>query len=63
MARNRGRPRVEGLKLAESSSVNETPEKVSHQPERGRELAWCSSYSFSGSRCHGVKVGPEGPGS
>jgi hypothetical protein len=63
VARNRGRPYVEGLEWVESSSVNETLDKVPHRPKRARGLAWCSSCSSSSSRCRVVGVGREEPGS
>jgi len=58
---NRGQPY--GEEPAESFSVNETLDKVPHQPKRARELARCSSCSSSSSRCHVVEVGQEGLGS
>lgn len=56
-ARNEGLSYDEGLELAESVSVNETPDMVLRWVGGiAQELVTCSSCSSSSSRCHVVEV-------
>ena len=62
VTQNEGLSYGEGLELAVSVSVIETPDVVPHWAERiAWRLARYSSYSSSGSRCHVVEVWREGP--
>ena len=57
MIGGQGRPYGEGPESVGSSSGNETPSRVPHQPKHtSRELVM---YSSSGFRCHVAEVGQE----